>query len=213
VALVDQWQEIEASLPEGWSDARLQLTVADAGRCERAAALLGAAGASRRGNAVRFYSARGGAGAASEGIRRMLRRIDSEGIRGDLELLGSGGPVVVPRTHRQTLVESWERAVAALPGDWSDLYCEVELRSTDDLERAALLMSPLNPARYGSTPGFRFRVARTTGYGAAPEMVERCLARVDEEGIRAEVGILRALSASEHVATQGPVWYVGGGPV
>jgi hypothetical protein len=41
-------------------------------------------------------------------------------------------------------------------------------------------------------------------------MVQRCLERLDTEDIRGDVRILRALSDSKPVATQGPVWYVGG---
>jgi len=210
VPLVDQFSRIEEELPEDWSDARLQLTVADPAKAARAAALLGATGAGRSGNTIRFYTARRGAGIGPEGVRRLLRKLDEERIRGELELLAAGKPTVVPPTHRRTFVESWDAALAALPSDWSELYCELELTSTDYLERAALLTAPLNPSRYGGTPGFRFRVASRAGYGASPEMVRRCLERLDENGIRGEIRVLRGLSASNHVATQGPVWYVGG---
>jgi hypothetical protein len=44
-------------------------------------------------------------------------------------------------------------------------------------------------------------------------MVRRCLERLDAEPIPAEVRIVRALSDSHPVATQGPVWYLGGRPV
>jgi hypothetical protein len=210
VPLVDQFRRIEEELPEGWSDARLELTVSDPGRAARAAALLAPAGAGRHGSTIRFYTARRGAGVPPDGLRRLLRKLDDEGIRGQLELLGAEKAPPPPPPRRQTLVESWDKALAALPSDWSELYCELELTSTDYLERAALLTAPLNPSRYSDTPGFRFRVASHAGYGAAPEMVRRCLQRLDEDGIRSEIRILRVLSASEHVATQGPVWYVGG---
>ncbi len=210
VPLVDQFRRIEEELPEDWSDARLQLTVSDPGRAARAAALLGPAGAGRSGNTIRFYSARRGAGIAPEGVRRLLRKLDDERVRGELELLGAGKAPVAPPRHLHTLAEPWAAAVAELPSDWSELYCELELTSTDYLEPAALLTAPLNPSRFGDTPGFRFRVASHAGYGAAPEMVRRCLQRLDENGIRGEIRVLRVLSASNHVATQGPVWYVGG---
>ncbi len=58
--------------------------------------------------------------------------------------------------------------------------------------------------------GFRFRVAHSFGYGAAPGMVRRCLARLDEEGIPGRVRVLRALSDTHPVGTQGPVWTIGG---
>ena len=41
-------------------------------------------------------------------------------------------------------------------------------------------------------------------------MTRRCLERLDEAGIRGELRILRVLSDTQPVATQGPVWYVGG---
>jgi hypothetical protein len=41
-------------------------------------------------------------------------------------------------------------------------------------------------------------------------MVRRCLERLDERGLPGTVRILRALSDSKPVGTQGPVWYVGG---
>jgi hypothetical protein len=210
VKLAARWREIQAELPDGWGDARLALTVSDASRCERAAALLGPLMPGRRGNRLRFYAARRGAGPSPSAVARALERLDEEGIGGELELVASGEAAVVPPTSRPTLAASWDAEIAALPPDWSDVYAELELTSTDYLERAALLTAPVNPARYGGTPGFRFRCARRFGYGAAPEMVRRCLERLDEEGIRGEVRVLRALSDTKPVATQGPVWYVGG---
>ena len=41
-------------------------------------------------------------------------------------------------------------------------------------------------------------------------MVRRCLERLDDEGISGQLRILRVLSDTDPVATQGPVWYVGG---
>ena len=210
MTLAERWREIEEDLPENWADARLQLTIDDDADCARAAALLGPAAPGRSGKIIRFTSARRGSGIGPEGIRRMLRRIDEEGISGELELLASGEPVETPATSRPTLAASWDAALAVLPSDWSDLYCELELRSTDHLDRAALLLAPVNPSRFGGTPGFRFRCAATSGYGASPQMVRRCLERLDGENIRGEVRILRALSDTHHVSTQGPVWYVGG---
>jgi hypothetical protein len=141
-----------------------------------------------------------------------LRRLDAERIHGDLELVSSDDvDEQVPRAQqRTTLAAEWQAQLAALPPDWSDVYAEVELRSSDHLEPAALVLSPVNPSRYGGRPGFRFRCARKFGYGAAPEVVRRCFERLDEKGIRGEVRILRSLSDTRPVGTQGPVWYVGG---
>ena len=144
-------------------------------------------------------------------MRRLLHRIDGEGIDGRLELLAAEtASPTVPRV-RATLAASWDAAIAPLPADWSDLLCELDLTSSDHIERAALLLAPINPVQGGGkSPGLRFRAAHTFGYGASSGMVRRCLARLDEEGIPGEVRILRALSDTHPVGTQGPVWYVGG---
>jgi hypothetical protein len=210
MSLVGDWQELERSLPEGWGNARLRLTIPDEGECDRAAALLGPANPGRRGKVIRFFTARRGAGPSSDTIRNLLRRIDAQGIEGELELVGVDEAEADPVIHRETLAATWDAAIGALPPDWSDLYAELELVSSDWLERAALLMAPLNPARYGGLPGFRFRVARRFGYGASAEMTRRCLERVDQEHIRGEFRILRVLSNTDPVHTQGPVWYVEG---
>jgi hypothetical protein len=208
--LVDQWREIEESLPEDWADARLELTPEDLSQLDRAAALLAPLVPGKGRNSIRFLTARRGAGPSPEAVRRTLRRLDREGLRGKLGLLSSGKPTVEPPTARETLAASWDAVVAALPPDWSDVYAEVELRSSDQMERAALLLAPLNPSRFGGRPAFRFRVAQRFGYGASPGMVRRCLERLDEEGTRGVVRVLRVLSDTKPVATQGPVWYVGG---
>jgi hypothetical protein len=210
VALVDQWREIERELPADWADARLRLTVANEEVADRAAFLLGPSNPFRRGNLIRFYCARGGAGIGPEGIVRLLRRLDLEHMGGELELVGSGVAEAAPEASRRTLAATWQAAIDALPTDWSDVYAEVELTSTDYLERAALLLSPVNPARFGGKPGFRFRAANRYGYGVSAAMARRCFERVDSEGITGEVRILHALSDVHPVATQGPVWYVGG---
>jgi hypothetical protein len=210
VSLARQWQRIQAGLPPDWSDARLALRIPDESRLERAAALLGPLQPGRAGRELRFYTARRGAGPAPAAIERALARLDEEGIRGDLELIGTGEATIPEQGARLALAESWDAALAALPPDWSDIYAEVELTSSDHLDPAALALAPVNPARYGDTPGFRFRCACRFGYGASPGMVRRCLERLDERGIPGEIQILHALSDTKPVATQGPVWYAGG---
>jgi hypothetical protein len=232
VSLVDQWQAIERGLPEGWGDARLRLSVAEEGACERAAVLLGPATPGRHRQVISFFAARRGAGPSPDLVSRLLRRLDREGIQGELELVGSDAPTAAAAAVARwgAFAPAWDAELAALPEDWSDIYAEVELASTDYLERAALLLAPLNPARWkadarakparpesgaasdalGGKPGFRFRVARRFGYGASAGMARRCFERLDEEGIRGAVRVLHALSDTRPVQTQGPVWYLGG---
>lgn len=205
-----QWREVEAQLPENWSDARLQIAVPERSELERAVSLLGPASPARSGNVLRFFAARRGAGPSPEAIRRLLRRLDDERIYGRLELVASGETEPPPETARGSLRAEWDAVVDGLPDDWSDLYGEVELRSTDHHEPAALLLSPLNPSRHPERPGFRFRIARTAGYGASAAMARRSFERLDEAHIPGKLNVLRVLSDTDNVATQGPVWYVGG---
>lgn len=213
VRLAAQWRTIERELPERWAEARLLLTVEDAAQVSRAAGLLGPATPGRHGRELRLAVTRGPTGTSPGALERLLERLDREGIPGTLEQLGTANglaPVAVTPPRHRPLVELWDEAVATLPGDWSDLLCEVALRSTDFIERGALLMAPLNPTRDGDRVALRFRVARVFGYGASPGMARRCLARCDAESVSGTFRILRALSETDPVATQGPVWYVGG---
>lgn len=210
MSFVAQWNEIERELPEGWSDARLVITVADDGKCDRAAALMGPANPGRSGKAIRFFAGRRGVGVSPDLARRLLRRLDDERIMGTLELAGSDAAEAAPEIARRTVAQEWEAATAAFPADWSDVYAELQLRSARDLDRAALALSPLNPSAFSGRPGFRFRIARTFGYGASSEVAHRCFERLDEQNVRGELHVLRVLSDTDPVGTQGPVWRVGG---
>jgi hypothetical protein len=211
VSLARQWRQIQASLPEDWSDAQLSVRLGDEAVAARAAALLAPLQPIRWGPGLRFYAVRSGAGSSPAAVERALARLDEERIDGELELLATGeAAIVTPGAVRKTLVGEWDGALEDLPEDWSDLYAEIELTSSDHLDPAAIALAPLNPSRYGRTPGFRFRCARRFGYGASPQMVRRCLARLEERKIPGELRILRVLSDTQPVGTQGPVWYIGG---
>jgi hypothetical protein len=212
VRLVEQWRQIERDLPGDWGVAELRLTVGDEHDAARAAALLGPINPGQRGTTVRLRVARGGEGPSADAVARLLSHIDRESISGELALVASKEADARPERAApvQSLAASWDEAVAGFPPDWTDVYAEIELVSTDWLERAALLLAPANPARGDERPAFRFRVARQFGYGVAPEMLRRCLERLDDAGIRGRLRILRVLCATEPVATQGPVWYVEG---
>lgn len=210
MALADKWWKLEHELPAGWRDARLAFDADGDTYCERATALLGPANPVRSGTRITFYTAQHGAGIGPKAVARLLTRLDEEGIRGELELVSvtQGEPRAVQ--EEQWLADDWDALVAGLPEDWSDVYGQVSLDSSDYLEPGALALSPVNPAREPGTNAFRFRSARRFGYGASPEMVRRCLERLDERGITGSVEILRALSDTKPVGTQGPVWYVDG---
>lgn len=210
MALVEQWDIIQRGLDPRWNDAQVVLTPADASHAARAAALLAPAGPVRTGATLRFYVARSGPGVGPEAVRRMLRRAEADGIEGTLELVAASETAAVPAVEPRSLAASWDAALAVLPADWSDLLCELSITSSDHLDLTALLMGPTNPLRASENIAFRFRVAHAFGYGASPGMVRRCLERVDEAGIPGTVRVLRLLSDTHPVGTQGPVWYIGG---
>lgn len=206
--LAEQWREIEVGLPADWTAVDATLTVSEDERVDQAALLLTPLTPGRSGNAFRLHVRRGTPAA------RVLDRLDREGIRGRLDLVGAEErperPTAARPERARPLTAQWDELAKRLPADWSDLYAEVELDSSDFLQRGALLLAPVNPAHYGGATTLRFRVARRSGYGAAYGMTRRCLERLDEERITGRVRFLRALSATSHVATQGPVWRVGG---
>lgn len=209
MSLVEQWKVVQSNLPQGWNGAQLRLTVED--EPERAVAMLAPTGAGRHGNVVTFAVGRGGVGSSPDLVSRLLARLDRERIYGKLALTRVDEPAAAgAATRRAPLGQQWEQAQAGLPADWSDLYAEVELDSSDYLERGALLLAPANPSRVKGRLAYRFRVARRFGYGASAEMADRCLERLDGERITGSFRVLWALSDTKPVYTQGPVWYAGG---
>ena len=210
VGLVDQFNELVREIVDEWSELRLELILDDEERVDRTAVLLGPANPGRLGRRIRLHTDRIGPGIGPEAMRRLLKRLDDEGIEGELELVGVQKAAPGEIRRKESLRSQWDRQAAVLPADWSDLYAEVRLDSTDYLERAALVMAPLNPAGYGAAASFRFRCAQHFGYGASPGMTARCLERCDDEGITGQLTVLHALSDTQPVATQGPVWIQGG---
>ena len=187
----------------------MRLLVPNAGSRSQATALLGPLAPGRVGDEIRFTVSKT-SGVGPDAARRLLSNLDDERVSGTLVLAQTAAAAPVEEVARLLLETQWAELVATLPADWSDLLCRVTLASSDDLPRAALLAAPLNPSRPAKELGFDFRVARTTGYGASAQMARRCLARIDEDGIPGSVEVLHALSDTQHVSTQGPVWIVGG---
>jgi hypothetical protein len=211
---VDQWLLIERGLPDDWEEARLTFAVEDQGTVASAAAVLGPLGPGRSGGELRFQVRHSGSG-GPESLKNLLRALDRKRIWGTLGLVDVREPAPAPAEpapiHRgERLAESWDAAVAALPPGWNDLLCELALDSSDYLATAALLGAPLNPTRVPDALALRFRAAGSRGYGAPAGMVRRCLERMDEAGVTGTLAVLNALSETDNVATQGPVWRVAG---
>jgi len=210
---VDQWRLIEAELPEGWEEARLAFAVEDASTVSAAAAVLGPLGPGRVGGEIRFHVRSSGSGGAQT-LTNLLTRLDRKRVWGTLRLLDTDVATRVEESQAapttEKLVDAWAATLKTLPPDWSDLLCELELDSTDYLARAALLGAPLNPTRTPGAISLRFRASETKGYGASSGMVRRCLERMDEDGITGHLRVVNALSDTENVGTQGPVWRIAG---
>jgi hypothetical protein len=214
--LVDQWRTIEADLPEGWEGVRLTLTTEQAADLPRAAQVLAPVNAGRVGATVVFDVSRAAGPRGPQRVLRLFERLDGERTWCTLAVAhvtvadapeageaDAGRPVA-------SAVASWEAALAELPSDWSDLLCELEIESSSLLDRTALLCAPINPARAGSRLAFTFRCSSRSGYGVSVSMARRCFERLDEEGIPGQARVLRVLSDTDKVYTQGPVWLVGG---
>jgi hypothetical protein len=212
MSLVEQWNRLEIALDPSWADARLNLRIDDPKARGRAAALLGPAGPGIAGDEIRFLAARDGAGVGPEAVRRLLRRIDDEGISGTIELMSATKARSRSSSSHRSLAAAWDAAVAALPEDWSDALVELELDSSNDIDRAAVLAGPVNPIQAEGRPGFRFRAASRAGFGASAGMVRRCLERLDAEGIGGDLKISRSLSDTHPVGTQGAVFSAGSRP-
>jgi hypothetical protein len=212
VPLAERWSAVERGLDPRWTEVTLTLAIDDDATRSRAAALLGPATPGLAGKEIRFHVSTQGAGIGPEAARRLLRRIDGEGIRGRLDVVGSREAPAEQVEAPLSLVAGWEAALEVLPSDWSDLVAELELGSSADIDRAAVLCAPINPSQLTRGAGFRFRCASRSGYGASAGMVRRCLARLDEAGIAGRIRITRALSDVHPVGTQGATFVVGRRP-
>jgi len=116
----------------------------------------------------------------------------------------------VEEAPTRSVASSWDEALATLPDDWSELLCRLEITGSDLLPRAALLCAPLNPTRDASRLAFTFRCSGRSGYGVSRAMARRCFERLDEAEIVGTTCVLRVVSDTNNVDTQGPVWLVGG---
>jgi hypothetical protein len=214
MALVSEWEQVEQTLPADWADARVIITLEEPTKAERVAALLAPLQPLRStDHSVSVRIARSGDGPSPASLLRALARLDTERLHGSISIdsVASAEPSTpAAEGRRESLPESWDTALAGLPGDWSDLLGEIELDSSDYLQPGSVHLAPINPRLVPNTLRLQFRSASRYGYGASAGMVRRCLERCDADGIRGRVEVLRALSDSHPVATQGPVWQIDG---
>ena len=212
--LAEQWSEVLAELPQGWRAVSLTLSLDDPTDAARASVILGPAAPGRSDSAFRVDVVRESQplGTSAELFRRVLLRLDREAIAGRLGLArpAAAGEDGAPARSPTALASQWEGLLAALPPDWSHLLAQLELGSSDFVDRGALLLAPANPTLVGSPATFRFRAARRVGYGVSTGMARRCLERLDRERITGQASVVHVVSEARPVATQGPVWRMGG---
>jgi hypothetical protein len=211
--LADQWRTIEAGLPQGWDEVRLSLTPEQPGDLGRASQVLGPINAGRVGSTLVFAVTHAAGPHGSQRAERLFQRLDDERTWCTLAVADvsvATAPAAGEAPHQASVAESWDAALSSLPSDWADLLCELEIESSALLDRTALLCAPINPARAGSRNAFTFRCSSRSGYGVSRSMARRCFERLDAEGIPGTTSVLRVLSDTDKVYTQGPVWLVGG---
>jgi hypothetical protein len=107
----------------------------------------------------------------------------------------------------ETLRAQWDELLAAEPSDWSHLDLELRLDDEERTEEVVVLLAPLNPWRRDDdyrSGILQFRAARSTGYGAASQLVGARVALLDDRDIRGRLKVLRSIDAVRIVHTQGP---------
>jgi hypothetical protein len=212
MTLVKDWQDLEAQLPARWVEARIGLALEEDRQAERALELLAPLQPMRTAPgsvSIRIARTAAAEGPSAESLRRALQRLDAERLHGRLEIIAADEGPASPEAGGSHLPESWDAAVAALPADWSDVLGEIELDS-DYVEPARLNLAPMNPRRVGKHAlSLQFRSARFRLRRASPECAA-ALERCDAVGITGRVEVLRVLSDTRPVGTQGPVWQIEG---
>ena len=215
--LVDQWHAIEAELPEGWEEVRLTLTTEQPGDLPRAAQVLGPINAGKVGSTLVFDVRRAAGPQGAQTVTRLFGRLDDE--RTWCTIAQSEVRVATaPDVGRRPCCSAREAVGGGELGHGAGAVAlrldRPSLRARDRVEHAARPDgAPLRAAQsvpLGSRLVFTFRCSGRSGYGASRSMARRCFERLDHDGIPGTTRVLRVLSDTDNVDTQGPVWLVGG---
>jgi hypothetical protein len=86
------------------------------------------------------------------------------------------------------LAEEFQRIVAALPPDWTQLDVDLKIEDEDRYIEAATFLTQINAMPYSRHDWhFRLRAAHDFGHAAAAETIQGTLALLDAEGIAGEL--------------------------
>ena len=216
VKLVDQWAALERRLPIDWETIGLRLSTEQPDEVGEAARVLGPMNVGRVGDQLAVTVRRAGGASGPEAARRLFGRLDQARIWCLLEQdeIGVREPDVAT-SAAATAGGAGRRGVgrgsrrAPLGLERPALQPRARIQRPAAARRAAL-RSRQPDARRAMPWRSRSAARAATGYGVSPVMARRCFERLDAEGIEGEVSVLRVVSDTDNVATQGPVWYVGG---
>ena len=85
------------------------------------------------------------------------------------------------------LADDFQQVLDSLPGDWTDIVCDLRLSDESQYVDAAVLMTQVNAQPYSKAEWhFRINVAHTFGHAAA-DTVRGTLRLLDEQGISGEM--------------------------
>jgi len=91
------------------------------------------------------------------------------------------------------LREDYERAVAALPPDWTRLDLDLRIFDEESYVEAATILTEINAQPYSKHDWhWRCHVANAFGHAASEETVAGTLAVLDEQGIEGELQMREA---------------------
>jgi hypothetical protein len=86
------------------------------------------------------------------------------------------------------LAADFQQVLDSLPGDWTDIVCDLRLADEAQYVDAAVLLTQVNAQPYSKADWhFRINVAHEFGHAAAAETVKGTLALLDEQGIAGEL--------------------------
>lgn len=86
------------------------------------------------------------------------------------------------------LADDFQEVLDSLPGDWTDIVCDLRLADENRYVDAAVLLTQVNAQPYSKAEWhFRINVAHSFGHAAAAETVKGTLALLDGEGIAGEL--------------------------
>jgi hypothetical protein len=86
------------------------------------------------------------------------------------------------------LADDFQEILDALPSDWTDIELDLRIADEERYIEAAVILSQINAQPYSKADWhWRILVAHSFGHTAAAETVSGALARLDAEGIEAEM--------------------------